>query len=238
MNIPWIPIVVVAGIAMVIAGVIYLVMESGEEGGLSNEEAQRVECALNEAGVCEDPSPDLPGEWVNLPDAFKEGDTLAHYGATGDEPNTNAHVSREVAYEETGLPPAGGPHWGNGQCPTDPSEAPSFCGPVPWGAYREEWSAPSLVHNMEHGGVIVWYNSDDVTLRDNLEDWVADLGRDGAYVVLTPYSDIPEDTVAMTAWARREIIPASEATEERVKDFIRELNCHFNPEEFPCGGMN
>jgi hypothetical protein len=225
---------VVAGIIAVIGGIVYLVIESGKEAAPSNEAAQAVE---------NDATWDGPGEYVNLPEVWKDGDTLAHYGAN-DGPNTNSHVTREVDYSgetspnsSTGLPPVGGPHWGQGSCGEVPAEAPAFCGPVPWGVYREPWPAAALVHNMEHGGVIVWYNTGDQTVIDNLEDWVADLGDDGAFTVLTPYPDIPDDTVAMTAWSRRDVVPLAEVDEDRIKTFIRQLNCRFNPEGFNCGDM-
>lgn len=248
MNIPWIPIAVVAGIVIVIAGIAYLIIQSGKDDASSNIAARKVECKLDASDECvvpvEDPSPDLPGEWIDLPTAWKDGDTLAHYGASGGDPNTNAHVTRDVDYSaeksdnsSTGLPPVGGPHWGQGSCGDVPAEAPAYCGPVPWGVYRQAWPAASVVHNMEHGGVVIWYHSADLTVRDNLENWVADLGDDGAFVVLMPYPDIPDNTVAMTSWSRREIVPVGDLTEDGVKTFIRKLNCHFNPEGFSCGNF-
>ncbi len=236
-NIPWIPIAVIAGILVVAGGIIYLVIQSNQEGAPSYEKEQAYEM---------DAEADLPGEFVNLPEAFKDADgNLAHYGQDSDEgPNTNAHVTREVDYSaetsansDTGLPPVGGPHWGQGGCGNDPSEASAFCGPVPWGVYRASWAAGSVVHNMEHGGVVVWYNTDNAALVTDMEGWVGDLGDDGAFVVMMPYDDIPDDTVALTAWTRREILPAADVTEDNISDFIRTMNCRFNPEGFDCGSM-
>ena len=234
-NIPWIPIAVVVGILVVVGGIIYLVIQAGQDANPSYEKEQLYE---------ENENPDLPGEYVNLPEAFKDSaGNLAHYGQDSDEgPNTNSHVTRDVDYSKetsanssTGLPPVGGPHWGQGGCGDDPSEAPQYCGPAPWGIYREPWEAATLVHNMEHSGVVVWYNFDETALRDELEGWVGDAANGGdRLVIMTPYDGIPENTVALTAWARRDVFPTSEMTEERVKDFINTMACRFNPENIPC----
>ena len=234
-SIPWIPIVVVLGVIAVVAGIGYLIIESGKDSA-GPDKAQAIE--NNE------PPYDGPGEWVDLPTAWAVGDVKAHYGASGGEPNTNAHVSGSVDYSKevsansaTGLPPVGGAHWGSGSCGKDPKAAPANCGPVDWGAYRDPFEAESVVHNMEHGGVVVWYNSSDISVRDRLEEWVVDEGERGAFVVLMPYPDIPDDTVAITSWGRRDVFPVSDLTEDRVKDFIETFNCRFNPESFNCGDM-
>jgi hypothetical protein len=180
-----------------------------------------------------DPASGLPGEYVNLPVAFAEDGVLAHYGASSG-PTTNGHVAHDVDYSAEGFPPAGGPHWGQGSCGTRPAEASPFCGPVPWGIYRDEWHPESLVHNEEHGGVIVWYNSADLGVRDQLESWASDELRSGTFVVMAPYSVLPQDTVALTAWARRDVFPTSDMTGSRVKDFIDQMSCRFNPEGFNC----
>ncbi len=233
MNIPWIPIVVIVGVLAVAGGIGYLIIESGKDPPPDNKKAQAIEN--------NDPAFDGPGEWVDLPTAWAEGTTLAHYGENG-APNTNAHVNNAVDYSKetsanssTGLPPVGGPHWGSSGCGEDPNEAPAYCGPVPWGIYRDPWPAESLIHSMEHSGVVVWYNTADTAVRDKLEDWVADEADSGKLVVLTPYPDIPENTIALTAWSRRDVFTVSDLTEKRVKDFIGKLACRFNPERIPCG---
>lgn len=242
-RVPWIPIVVVVGVVAVVGVIAYLILQSGKSATDQFARAQELECRLTAAGACEDPDPGLPGQWVNLPEAFADGSTLAHYGASSG-PTTNGHVTSNVDYSKevtanapNGLPPTGGAHWGQGTCGDTPANAPAFCGPVPWGAYRDPWPAEATVHNMEHGGVVVWYNSTDTSVRDQLEEWVIDEGNRGGFVVLTPYSDIPKDTIALTAWARRDVFPVSDLTEKRVKDFIVKLNCHFNPEGFDCGSF-
>jgi len=53
-----------------------------------------------------------------------------------------------------------------------------------------------------------------------------------------PYSDMPADTIALTAWARRDLFPVSDLTTDRIDQFIEVFDCRFNPENFTaCGQM-
>jgi hypothetical protein len=243
MRIPWIPIVVVLGIVAVVAVIAYLIIQSGQSKADRFAHAATLECKLGADGACTDPDPGLPGQWVNLPKAWADGSTLAHYGVSG-APNTNSHVTHDVDYSKetsanstTGLPPVGGDHWGASACPDKVADAPAYCGPVPWGIYREPnvWPASSLVHNMEHSGVVIWYNTSDTKVRDQIEKVATSELKSGKLVVMTPYPDIAKDTIALTAWSRRDVLPVSELTDKRVKDFIEKLGCRFNPEKVPCG---
>jgi hypothetical protein len=103
--------------------------------------------------------------------------------------------SGEVYAEYNTNPPTSGPH--------DPE-------PVPWGVY-ETGKTPfptkeNLVHNMEHGGVIVWYRPESLSaeqldqLRRHAADWIRDQRKK---VVVLPFTDLPDGTVvAATAWTR------------------------------------
>jgi hypothetical protein len=214
------PIIALVATGVVIALVVFLIMQSGGDSGTSNEENQQIEADRGEG---------LPGQYVDLPGIY-DG---CYHCETGND--TASHVRASVDYTvQDELPPAGGPHWGASSCPEHVADAPPFCGPVQWGIYREpdEWEAASLVHSMEHGGVVVWYNSTDPEVIQQLESAVKDKLEDKKLVVLTPYKDIAEDTIAMTAWARRDVFPASELTEDRVKEFIDVFSRRFNPEGF------
>jgi hypothetical protein len=72
-------------------------------------------------------------------------------------------------------------------------------------------------------------------VRNQLESWVGQEGAHGAFIVMMPYANLPADTIALTAWTRRDVFPTSQMTESRVKDFIEAFNCRFNPEGFTCG---
>jgi hypothetical protein len=214
---------VVAGIAVVLGLVVYLIIQANQPPSASSNTA----AAQAEA----DNSPDLPGQWVDL---------ATIYGAS--YPDDAPHVTRDVDYaadcSDDGFvcntnPPAGGPHWGQGGCRVDSSGRPDptpFCGPVPWGVYRDPWEPESLVHNMEHGGVIIWYNTDNQEVIDKLEEMATDWVQNDVLLVMAPYPDMEDDTIALTAWSRIDKFPVSEFSEERVEAFVNAHRCRFNPE--------
>lgn len=212
LRIGW-PLVALAGVGAVVAVVVFLVIQSGGSSTNYSEEDLAAEA---------DDSTSLPGEYVNLLDI---------YG--GPYPETAGHVRTQVDYEADGNtnPPAGGPHWSGG-CTDEPSTSPPFCGPAQWGIYRNAWEPETLVHNMEHGGVVVWYNSADQSARDELEAIVTDKLPDVALVVLAPYPDMEEETVALTSWSRIDKFPVADLTAERVNAFIDAHVRRFNPEHF------
>jgi hypothetical protein len=173
-----------------------------------------------------DDDPSLPGEYVNLPEIYS-----GYYGNhTGT--NTGAHRRGPIDYSAQGLPPAGGPHWGSAPCPPDPAQAPPNCGPVPWGIYREPWPAESLVHNMEHAGVIIWYNTSDQGVIDKLEGFAQEQIRTGERLILVPYPDMEPERIAITVWSRRDEFPVSKYSSKRLQHFIDVLYCRFDPEHF------
>ena len=214
-TIPIVPILVVVGVA-VVAGVIgYLIWQQGQESGDGFGADARIEGDL---------APDKPGEHIDL-----QGIYDGFYG-NRDGNGTAPHVSTtDVDYSEQGLPPAGGPHWAGG-CGRDVDSSPAICGPAPWGIFRTPWRAETLIHNMEHGGTIIWYNTTDQATIDDLEDFVED-NRD-KLLVLTPYPDMEDEFVAITVWARRDKVPVSEYSRDRLEDFMDAFYCKFDPEDF------
>ena len=212
-NIPWTPIVVIFGLAAVVGLVGYLIWQVSQPAG----EGSGVAAEAND-------DPNLPGEWVDLPSIYG-----GPYSATA------PHVSRDVDYEadQGELPPVGGPHWGTaGACPPDPETAPIYCGPVPWGIFDEPWPMASVVHNMEHAGVILWYNTTDEALIDEMAELIERRLNRGDLLVMLPLPEMEEETIALTGWSRREKFPVSEYTEDRVNEFIDKHDRRFNPEDF------
>ncbi len=215
-----VPILIVVG-ALVVGGLIaFLIWQSGKEPGTRFASAAEVET---------DPAPDLPGVHVNLPEIYQDERGLATYASDGSVPNTAPHVSDDVDYESVGNsnPPAGGPHWAGG-CPSDPEEA-GRCGPAPWGIFRVPWPPETLLHNLEHGGMVIWYNTVDQGIIDDMEDFVEDLFP----VVLSPYPDMEDEYIAVTTWGRIDKFPVSEYTRDRLREFEDAHNCRFNPEDLP-----
>lgn len=218
-RIPWTPLIAIVGVAAVVGLVGYLIWQATQPASDSQEKWVRVEA---------DSSPDIPGEYVNLPEIYD-----GNYGPHGNNA-TAPHVNRDVDYVEDGNtnPPTGGPHWGSSACGSSASESPAFCGPAQWGIYSDPddaWEPETLVHNMEHGGVVVWYNTTDEAIIDELQDMVADIED---LLVLSPYPDMEEEHIAVTSWTRIDKFPVSEFDRDRVENFINENMRRFNPEGF------
>ncbi len=218
-SLPTVPIVIAVGVIAIVGLIAFLIWQSGKEGGPANAAAADHEL---------DPAPDKAGEYVNLPEIYGDERGPASYsgGAVG---NTAPHVSGDVDYSEQGQPPAGGPHHA-ANCGEVPEDAPNTCGPAPWGLYREPWNASALIHNMEHGGTIIWYNTTDQDVIDDLEAFVLD--NRNKLLVLAPYPAMDEEYVAITIWARRDLIPVSEYTRDFIDDFMDDWYCEFDPEGF------
>ena len=219
-RIPLAPFAVVLGVAVVVGLMGYLVWQQTKPASTGDADAQAAES---------DASPDLPGDHVNLPEIYGDDSGPASYGGS---PHTAPHVTRDVDYEEDGqgLPPAGGPHWGSGRCSTDLDSSPANCGPVPEGFYREPWDAESLIHNMEHTGVVVWYNTTDQEILDDLQDF-AENNR-VRFLVVSPFPEMEEETVAISAWSRRLIMSVDDYDRDQLQDFLDVHECRFDPEGF------
>jgi len=222
---------------LTMAIVITVVMLAGCRGDSDEESpaATVVATATGESGLDAarraeaDDDPSLPGEFVDLQAIYG-----GSYGAT-EGTNTGRHVTRDMDYEtEQGLPPAGGPHWGSSACGNDPAAAPPLCGPAPWGVYRAPWQPETLVHNMEHAGVIIWYNTSDRDVIDELEAFAIDQLETpgGINLVLAPYPDMADETVAITTWSRRDMFPAAELDTDRLQAFLDAHYCRFDAESF------
>jgi hypothetical protein len=219
-SIPWVPLIAVAAVVGVVGLVIFLVIQT-QSGGDGSDKAIAAE---------QDASTALPGQFIDL-EAIYGG----VYGATA------GHVTNDVDYAaactttEPKLcntnPPVGGPHWSD-NCGKDPKAAPAFCGPAPWGIYRDPWSPETLVHNMEHGGVVIWYNTTNQQVIDGLESVIKDKLDDNALLVLAPYPDMEPDTVALTSWTRIDKFLVAQYSDDRVNTFISAHERRFNPEHF------
>lgn len=207
MSLAWVGIIIVA----VVVGLVAYLIIAADSG--TSEDALAAEA---------NDDPALPGEFVDL---------IAIYGGPYSE--TAGHVQEPVDYNAVGNsnPPAGGPHWSGG-CGDEAAEAPQFCGPAPWGIYREPWEPETLVHNMEHGGAVLWYNSTDTGLIREIEEVILDLQEDLDLLVMAPYPDMEADTIALTSWSRIDKFRVSEYSEERVRDFMETHVRRFNPEHF------
>lgn len=139
--------------------------------------------------------------------------------AGGDKINTlgNAHIPEDKVVTETynSTPPTSGPHYGN---------------LVEWGVYTQPVPYQMLLHNMEDGGVIVYYQCPDgcPNTIDALTSIVNAYIDDGRRLVLAPntpgwsngttsHADMGAQIV-VTAWNR--ILKMDAVNVERIRAFV------------------
>jgi hypothetical protein len=166
-----------------------------------------------------DDSPSLPGQYVppyaGLDGVLGTNDDRSHVAAGAVVPFCAPGQSGSVCYSSN--PPTSGVH------------APTA---APFGVLPAPASKESLVHSMEHGGVVVWYNTTDAAVVRDLTAVVSSARNRGDLVVMSAYGDMEAETIALTAWTRLDKFPASEFSARRVDDFIRAHSRRFNPEGF------
>ncbi len=124
-------------------------------------------------------------------------------------------ISLPLCY--TSNPPTSGPHAGS---------------PVPFRVLGRAVPKENLVHNMEHSGVVVWYNTGDAAVIAELAAIVNQELERGRLVVMSAYAGMEPETIALTAWTRLDKFPVGELERQRLIDFIEEHQRRFNPEGF------
>ena len=122
------------------------------------------------------------------------------------------------------LPATSGPHWGT---------------PANWGVYTTPQSESQLIHNLEHGGIVIWYDSERVdaegvaALTDFVNSQVS-TGISGRFkFILSPWGGtdpLPSPIVA-TAW--RWLLELETADTGVINDFAR---AHYQESPEPNGG--
>jgi hypothetical protein len=116
---------------------------------------------------------------------------------------------------------AGRDHISGDQQPKNWNSQPPTSGdhlgtPLPPGTYKDPQDERALVHNLEHGYVVVQYK--------NLSQKQVDLltriagGLQGQKFVLAPYDGLPSDGVALTAW--RHLQSCGQANLDVVSAFV------------------
>ena len=131
------------------------------------------------------------------------------------------HIARGAtfagAYNST--PPTSGPHWGTGW---------AGCG-----ISDEELPHEQIVHNMEHGQVIIGYNLTDEAEIERLKGIARSLPGRRIWMILHPYSKINGGEVAVSAW--RWLDRFEGVQEERIRQFYDAHRNNSGVESIPCG---
>lgn len=98
-------------------------------------------------------------------------------------------------------PPTSGWHWAN---------------PQDWGIYTTQQVQDQLVHNLEHGGIVMQYRDLSAAEVQRLTDLVK---SDSRHMILAPYPALPEGKVALTAWMHLQLCKGID--ENAIRAFVR-----------------
>jgi hypothetical protein len=217
------------GVIGIVAVLVYAVIQAGADPGASpGEKADAAEL---------DDDPSLPGVYY-APHPGADGQPDTDDDRLHQNPNTIIPICTEEqiaagklsdpSYGPAGVcyqsnPPTSGPHSSTPQGFTN-LENPEG----PTSSVRKE----NLVHSMEHGGVIIWYNTSDQDAIDLIKSVVTENDDRRRFVGSVNYTSMEEETIAITSWTRLEKFAVSELTEERLQTFIDAHHRRFNPEGF------
>jgi hypothetical protein len=138
-----------------------------------------------------------------------DGSTHTSDGAACRESPGSCEVA---ANPYSSLPGASGPHWGN---------------PGNWGVYTTPAAESQVIHNLEHGGIVIWYAPEQLdaagiqALEDYVDRQVAS-GISGRYkFIVSPWggaAPLPSPVVA-TAW--RYLLQLETADTAAIDEFAR-----------------
>ena len=127
------------------------------------------------------------------------------------------HIADEQSFTGyNSAPPTSGTHWRV---------------PAPWGIHSEPLPNERQVHNLEHGGIMIQYNTEDQNLITKLRRFVQKQSDFPCFLIIAPYTDM-QFTVAVTAWGLRDTMDSYD--EERLQDFVDSYR-NKGPEQVPCG---
>ena len=120
-----------------------------------------------------------------------------------------------------------------GYLTTPPTSGRHWNGWVQCGFYTSQVPDERIVHNMEHGNIIISHNLTDQAQIDQLEEAFDDIGLTNAWGVARPYDQIPEGTIYLTTWG---VIdgPMHEVDKDRIERFFEAYSGKLGP-EFPNG---
>jgi len=166
------------------------------------------------AGVFEAPPPPVN---VNSSEFDTTGQTIG----TKVEDLGNAHIPTGQKAKYNSVPPTSGEHWA------------SPAAPAPAGIKDVALPNEVTTHNLEHGGIVIAYNNlpaDDVSKLKALFRQLTAAGY--AKMILEPYPDLKDATIALTAWDWILKLPGFDQTS--VVKFIR---AHYDGPDAPEHGV-
>jgi hypothetical protein len=220
-SLPWAMIVGIGGAFVIIAFVAYAAIQAskGQDSGPTSWQKAMQNDDPKIPGTYIPPHPGADGKLCTDATCVQGMDDRLHIAPIipiCDQKALDAkNYSNPLCYNSN--PPTSGPHGQN---------------PAPFRVLTSPAPKEALVHNMEHGGVVVWYNTTNQKMIKQLTDVVsAELGRQ-RLVVMSPYTEMEPETIALTSWTRLDKFAVKDFADERVQRFIARNSRRFNPEGF------
>ena len=115
-------------------------------------------------------------------------------------------------------PPTSGPHWGSGW---------ASCG-----IHDDQLPDEQIVHNMEHGQVVIGYNLKEDAEIERLIKVVEGLSGRRSWVVVHPYTEINQGEITVSSWGWMDTFEGVQ--EERIKAFYEAHKNNSGVEQIPC----
>lgn len=136
-----------------------------------------------------------------------------------DESGSHVPSGQKVQYGTN--PPTSGSHWA----------APA--GPIAWGIKETTFPDEAVVHNLEHGGVVISYKGLNDQDLAKLKDIVRVLINSGyPKIILQPYPALTDARIALTSWRWLLKLPAFD--DVQVVKFVR---AHYDGPDAPERGV-
>jgi hypothetical protein len=132
------------------------------------------------------------------------------------KPQEAKHIAQGAEHEDYNTnPPTSGPHYAAPLAPIDP------------GFYSNDIEPEKVVHNLEHGMIVVWYRPD--APQSTIDDVEGLTEQQPAATVAVPWSDIDAPSeIVLTAWGHLQ--PCVQVSQE-VVDHFRTLYQGKGPEQ-------
>ncbi len=127
------------------------------------------------------------------------------------------HVPEGQRVEYQDAPPTSGEHW----------STPARCG-----FYTESLPDERIVHNMEHGNVVVSYNFANPALTTSLREALDHVDEFEDWGIARPYDKIPVGQVALSAWGMLHTMAGVNPGE--IELFFEVFAGVLGPERFNC----
>jgi len=127
------------------------------------------------------------------------------------------HVAEGQRVEYVTIPPTSGKHW------------PQW---ADCGFYTQELPDERIVHNLEHGNIVVSYNFANPAQVTELRDALQDLDLFEDWGVARPYDKLEDGQIALTAWGR--ISPMKGVSSIEMEQFFEAFAGNLGPERIPC----